>query len=306
MSLPTIGYIGLGNAGYPMAANLPRAGYTLVVRDADPEREKKFVHEFPSCRIAKPGKDAFNDCEVIITMLPNGKVVRDVVLGENGIGPALKAGTVIIDTSSSSPFDTRALGEELAAHKLLLVDSPITQEFLHAIHDAGATLMIGSDSEEAIQKAKPVLDAMSKYTFVMGRLGAGHAMKTLNNYVSVGSIIALCDALVAGQKFGLDPNVMLDVLNVGTGKNFSTAYSMKEEGLTRRFQTGYQLSLLVKDVKIAKEVIESTGFKTGFPDLALHDLSDGLKLVQDGACHTECLKSWESRAGVTLKRRERD
>jgi 3-hydroxyisobutyrate dehydrogenase-like beta-hydroxyacid dehydrogenase len=75
----------------------------------------------------------------------------------------------------------------------------------------------------------PVLKAMSKYVFVMGELGAGHAMKALNNYVSVGSIIALCDALVAGQKFGLDPGKMVDVLNVGTGRNFSTAYSMRDE-----------------------------------------------------------------------------
>jgi 3-hydroxyisobutyrate dehydrogenase-like beta-hydroxyacid dehydrogenase len=137
----------------------------------------------------------------------------------------------VVDTSSSSPFHTRSLGAHLAKlnNGIQLVDSPITQTHLHAIDNAGATMMVGSDSPAAIEKAMPVLKAMSKYVFVMGELGAGHAMKALNNYVSVGSIIALCDALVAGQKFGLDPGKMVDVLNVGTGRNFSTAYSMRDE-----------------------------------------------------------------------------
>ena len=143
---------------------------------------------------------------------------------------------------------------------------------------------------------------MSKYAFVMGGLGTGHAMKTLNNYTSVGSIIALCDALVAGQKFGLDPQTMIDVLNVGTGRNFSTAYSMRDEGLTRRYQSGYQLALLVKDMKITKEVIEKTGFKTELPELAIRYLSEALEVVKPDACHTECLKGWEQRAGIELKK----
>lgn len=139
------------------------------------------------------------------------------------------SGTIIVDTSSSSPFDTRSLNKDLQSLSLELIDSPITQTHLGAINTGDATFMIGSDSPAAIDKALPVLKTMCKYTFVMGGCGSGHAMKTLNNYVSVGSIIALCDALVAGQKFGLDPGQMVDVLNVGTGRNFSTAYSMRDE-----------------------------------------------------------------------------
>jgi 3-hydroxyisobutyrate dehydrogenase-like beta-hydroxyacid dehydrogenase len=142
-----------------------------------------------------------------------------------------RTGTVVIDTSSSSPYDTRELGADLLQlhHKIDLIDAPVTQNYLHAIRHAAITLMIGYDSQAAYETASPVLQAMSKYTFVMGQLGAGHAMKTLNNYVSVGSILALCDALVAGQKFGLDPRTMIDVLNVGTGRNFSTANSFRSE-----------------------------------------------------------------------------
>jgi 3-hydroxyisobutyrate dehydrogenase-like beta-hydroxyacid dehydrogenase len=88
-----VGYIGLGNAGYPMAACLGKKGYRLIVRDADPTRGIQFVEEYPKCRVASSAADAFARCDVVITMLPNGKVVRDVVLGEQGIARHLKAGT---------------------------------------------------------------------------------------------------------------------------------------------------------------------------------------------------------------------
>ena len=103
----------------------------------------------------------------------------------------------MIDTSSSSPFHTRALGADLKNLSIDLIDSPITQEELHAIDSGGATLMVGSDSDSALQKILPILKNMSTHVFHMGKLGTGHTMKTLNNYVSVGSIIALCDALVS-------------------------------------------------------------------------------------------------------------
>lgn len=89
----TVGYIGLGNAGYPMAANLPKAGFKMIVRDVDPEREQKFVKQFPDdAKVAAEGEDAFKDVDVLITMLPNGKVVRDALLGEKGVAKGLKPG----------------------------------------------------------------------------------------------------------------------------------------------------------------------------------------------------------------------
>lgn len=94
---------------------------------------------------------------------------------------------------------------------------------------------------------------------------------------------------------------MINVMNVGTGVNFSTSYSMKQ---LKSFDSGYQLELLVKDVKIAKDVIEKSGFETELPALALKYLEEGLELVEKGACHSECLRSWEKRAGVEIKKTE--
>ncbi|KEF62506.1 uncharacterized protein A1O9_00479 [Exophiala aquamarina CBS 119918] len=302
MSVKTVGYIGLGKAGASMAANIPRAGFKLVVRDADSAREKKFAVENPNTTVAEEGVSGFIDCDVVVTMLPQGKVVRDVILGEKGIAKGLKPGTIIVDTSSSSPFDTQSLGKDLEAQGFLLVDSPVTQAHLHDTDTGDATLMVGSNSQEAIDKVLPVLQAMAKYVFHMGKLGSGHVMKTLNNYTSAASIIALSDALVTGQKFGLDPVQMIDVLNVGTGRNFSTSDSYATDALPRKYASGFQLALLIKDVGISKEVFEKLGFDTDMPDLILRYFKEAATIVEPDADHTELLKSWEKRAGLELKR----
>jgi 3-hydroxyisobutyrate dehydrogenase-like beta-hydroxyacid dehydrogenase len=106
-------------------------------------------------------------------------------------------------------------------------------------------------------------------------------------------------AQVTGQKLGLDPQTMIDVMNVGTGVNFSTKYSMKN---LKSYDTGYQLELLIKDVKIAKDVIDSSGFQSELPGLALKYLEESAQLVEKGADHSECLKSWERRADVEIKK----
>ena len=161
--------------------------------------------------------------------------------------------------------------------------------------------MVGSNSQEAISKVMPVLQAMAKYVFHMGKLGAGHTMKTLNNYVSAASIVGLSDALVTGQKFGLDPIQMIDVLNVGTGRNFSTTDSYTSDALPRKYASGFQLALLIKDVGIAKDVFEHEQFDTDLPDLIIKYFKEAMNIVKPDADHTELLKSWESRAGLQLK-----
>lgn len=200
----TIGYIGLGNAGYPLASTLHRAGYTLVVRDAEPSRAQKFSKEHtPNATAADPSDaKAFAAVDVLVTMLPNGEIVRDVLLGGAGVAAHLKPGCVVVDTSSSSPYHTRETARLLSSvnANVTLIDSPITQAYAFALAKGDATLMVGCSDAGALEQAMPVLRTMGKHVFVMGDLGAGHAMKTLNNYVSAASICGLCDALIAGER----------------------------------------------------------------------------------------------------------
>lgn len=226
-----VGYIGLGNAGYPLASTLSRASYSLVVKDVDPERAQRFASEHEDATAANETSTAFSNVDVLITMLPNGEIVRDVLLGSAGLAKSLKDGAIIVDTSSSSPFHTRETAQLLASVNptLTLIDSPITQEYQHALAKGDATLMVGCSNPQALETAMPILKTMGKHVFFMGELGAGHAMKTLNNYTSAASILGLCDALVAGQKFGLQPEKMVEVMNVGTGVNFSTKESFRTD-----------------------------------------------------------------------------
>jgi len=238
-------------------------------------------------------------------MLPQGKVVREVLFGQNGIARALRPGTIVVDTSSSSPFDTVSLGKQLAECSLHLVDAPITQTYMHATDAGESTLMVGSDSEAAYERVRPVLQTMAGYIFHMGRLGAGHIMKTLNNYIMASSIIALSDSLVTGQQFGLDPQKMIDCLNVGTGVCFPTLDTFRRDGLTKKYNSGFGLALLVKDLSITKELMEHSNFQTDLPDLIQRYLSDALAQVEPQADHTKCLVGWEKRSGIELHRTEK-
>ncbi|KAK1092639.1 hypothetical protein LTR48_003942 [Friedmanniomyces endolithicus] len=275
-----VGYIGLGNAGYPLASTLSRAGYHLVVLDADPTRAQRFAQEHANATAAgEHDRNAFSNVKILVTMLPNGEIVREVLLGpDGGLAKHLKDGTIIIDTSSSSPFHTRETARLLSEvnASLTLIDSPITQAYQHALGKGDATLMVGCSDPELLEVAMPVLKTM-------------------------GNILGLCDALIAGQQFGLEPEKMLDVMNVGTGVNFSTKESFRTDGLTRRFQSGYQLSLLLKDMKIAKSVIEAAGVQSDLSSLIVEKLAVADEVAGPGADHTQVIHAWEKANGVQLK-----
>ena len=165
--------------------------------------------------------------------------------------------------------------------------------------------MVGADDREAFEKVEPILKTMAGYIFHMGKLGNGHAMKTLNNYIMASAICALSDSLVTGQKFGLDPQQMIDVLNVGTGVCFPTLDTFRRDGLTGRYNSGFGLGLLVKDLGITEEFMKHNKFQTDLPALTKRYLGDALKEVEASADHTKCLVGWEKRSGVELKRTEK-
>lgn len=304
--ISTIGYIGLGNAGFSMSSNLPKNGYNLVVHDLDQAKVKRateWKNTVSGSSESGINAAAFKDCDLIITMLAHGGIVRDVVLS---LAKELRRGTIIVDTSSSSPFQTKELGKELAEYGLRLLDSPITQTYMHATDDGRSTLMVGGDARD-FELVKPVLECMASYIFHMGPLGSGHAMKTLNNYIMASSICALSDSLVTGQRYGLDPQTMVDCLNVGTGVNFPTMDTFRRDGLTRRFNSGFGLALLVKDLGITEEFMKDADFKTELPGLLRSYLSHSMEVIGETAKtadHTECIRGWEERSGVELKRTE--
>lgn len=301
MAAKVIGYIGLGLAGGPLAENIPKAGFELIVRDADPAREDWFLRNNPAAKRAAKAKDAFAGVDILITMLPNGHIVRDVLLGPQGVAPYLKPGCLIVDTSSSDPFGTQQLLRDLTKYKLRLIDSPVTQVRMHGLNDGEACFMLGGEKED-IDYALPVLKTMCKWWFHMGASGSGHVMKTFNNYTTGAAIAALNDCFIVGAKMGLDPAMITEVLNVGTGRNYGTAHSFRAEALTRTYNSGYGLALLVKDLGINRDLVKRMGLDTRLADLIWDNWKEALEddQIEKSADYTKALLHWENKSGIVL------
>lgn len=296
----SVGFVGLGQQGGPMAANLLAAGYSLIVRDVDLQRERRFIAEHGG-RGCDGDPAALAGVDILVTMLPNGQVVRDALLGDDRIAARLRPGTIIVDTSSSDPYGTSKLGAELADRGLILLDSPVTRPEAVGEDTRRITFMVGGDDAAAVERVMPLLEAMAERVFRAGRLGSGHAMKTLNNYVSAAGLAAALDAMIAGQRFGVDVETMLDVFNAGTARNFSTANTLIDEAMSRRYEAGFQLALMVKDLRIASTLFERVGFDAPISPLVRDQFAQALAQLGDQRADlSRALEGWERRGGVEM------
>jgi 3-hydroxyisobutyrate dehydrogenase len=287
-----VGFIGIGNMGWPMAANLARAGFQVVVYDTDPNRSARFAAEHGA---KAAGLDELGaQVDTVVTMLPTGQVVRQVLL-EGGLAKSLKPGALVIDMSSSDPVGTRELGQELARRDIHLVDAPVSGAVPRAT-DATLAIMIGGNDRGAIERAKPVLSAMGNRLFETGPLGSGHAMKALNNYVAAAGFAAAAEALIVGERFGLDPAVMIDIMNVSTGRNFSTESTIKSQVLTQAFASGFALALLSKDVKIAADLTTGIGLNTPLVKVVSEMWLQARDDIGGEKDHTAAITAWKRRA----------
>jgi 3-hydroxyisobutyrate dehydrogenase len=295
MDIKTVGFIGIGNMGAPMAANVKRGGFEVVAFDLDPARAKNWAQENgarATAQLAELGKA----CDAIVTMLPTGKEVREALftMQDGALAANLKAGAIVIDMSSADPVGTRTLGKDLAARNLKLVDAPVSGGVTRA-KDGSLAIMIGGDAA-SVAAVRPVLACMGGKLFEVGSLGCGHAMKCLNNFLAATSFAAAAEAVTVGRKFGLDPEVMADVVNVSTGRSFASEMLIKQHLLSGTFGTGFALGLLAKDVKIAADLAEQIGVDAPVGRLTRDlwaDARDALGGEQD---HTRAAVHWEKRA----------
>ncbi|MBI2993508.1 MAG: NAD(P)-dependent oxidoreductase [Gammaproteobacteria bacterium] len=290
----TVGFVGLGNMGWPMARNLARAGHRLVVRDADAGRQQRFAAEHGCAAADAPA--AFESADAVITMLPTGRIVREVML-DWGLAAALRRRTVAVDMSSSDPAGTQALARELAGRDVALVDAPVSGGVPRA--EAGTlSIMVGADNVAAIDSVRPLLEVMGKKLFLTGRSGSGHAVKALNNFVAAAGYTAAAEALIVGRKFGLDPALLVDVLNASTGRNFSTEFSFKEHVLTGKYATGFALGLLTKDIAIAADLAKAIGIEAPVCALLKEHWAETCAKMGGTVDHTAAIRHWAEVNGV--------
>lgn len=300
MTIPSaspVGFVGLGNMGWPMAHNLSAAGFALIVHDADQERSSRFASEHGATAATAPSD--FAPADVTVTMLPDDRAVADVALRwDAGIAAALAPGAVLVDMSSSNPVGTRALGEELLARQLELVDAPVSGGITRA-KDGTLSIMTGTDSEAAFERARPVLEVLGARIFRTGPRGSGHAMKALNNFLGASAYTTLAEALRIGEYFGLEPNGMLDVINNSTGRSFNSEVVFPQDVVTERYGTGFALGLLAKDAGIAASLADAAGVDAPACHLVAERWAQAASELGFATDHSEAHKQWAAPPATT-------
>jgi 3-hydroxyisobutyrate dehydrogenase len=292
-----IGFIGLGKMGQPMAKRLLGAGYKLAVSDLYPRQVAGLgVRAAVPRSLAELGRMS----EFVITMVPDGKIVREIVCGgpagsNDSVLAGLAAGSLVIDMSSSAPFGTRELGALLAERGVGLIDAPVSGGVKRAT-DGTLAIMVGGDPA-LLDRCRPVLETMGKQIFATGPLGSGHAMKALNNYVSAAGLVAAVEALMIGERFGLNPAAMVDILNVSTGRNNSTENKLKQHILSRSFGSGFSLGLMAKDLRTTLETAQATGTNMPLGAACIALWNEAETRLGTGADHTEISRYLEMLAG---------
>ena len=259
-----IGFIGLGNMGLPMALNLIKAGHQVEGVDLNPAAIEKL--KAAGGGNAEFAKVAASRCDVVITMLPAGKHVREVYLGAGGIVENANPGTLLIDCSTIDVETAREVAASAEARGLLMLDAPVSGGVGGA---AGGTLtfMVGG-STQAFTRAQTILDKMGKTIVHAGGAGNGQAAKICNNMILGISMIAVSEAFVLAEKLGLDHQKLFDISSKSSGQCWSmTAYCpvpgpVATSPANRDYQAGFTAAMMLKDLRLAQAAAKAAGAKT--------------------------------------------
>ncbi|MCR5088136.1 MAG: 2-hydroxy-3-oxopropionate reductase [Oscillospiraceae bacterium] len=248
-----IGFIGMGIMGKPMALNLLKAGYDVTVSNRSMAKCEPVV-----AAGAKAGSysEVAENCDVVITMLPNGPQVKSVMLGENGVAAHMKAGSVFIDMSSINPVDSRELAAEVARYGIEMLDAPVSGGEPKAV-DGTLSIMVGGKAE-VFDRFREMLGAMGSSVVLCGDIGAGNTTKLANQIIVACNIQALAEALTLAQKAGVDPQLVFEAIRGGLAG--STVMNAKAPMmLAGNDKPGFKIDLHIKDLNNALDCAHSVG-----------------------------------------------
>jgi hypothetical protein len=240
-----IGFIGIGNMGLPMASRLIGAGHDILAYDPR-EAAMAAIAAEGAGTAASPAEIA-SACEIVMTSLPRPEVVREVALGPQGVLRGSKV-KLFVDLSTTGPRAAAAIAAELAKSGIVAVDAPVSGGVAGAKKGTLAVMMAGPEAECA--RLRPILSAIGRVFTIGERPGMGQMMKLINNLLSATAVAATSEAMVLGVKAGLDPQVMIEVVNAGSGRNTATEDKFPRAILPRRFDFGFALGLMSKDVDL--------------------------------------------------------
>lgn len=291
-------FVGLGKMGAPMASNLVKSGFDVVVFDTRASLAREFAIK-TGCRAADNLNDAGREAQAVITMLPDDKAVRDVLLGANGLVSTLAAGASVIDMGTSNPYSTLEIGAELARRRINYIDAPVMGGVVFA-EDATLDIMVGGQ-DDIIDRCVPIFDVLGKSIFRCGALGSGHALKALANYVNACALANILEAMTIGRKFGLDTLTMTTALqSMCTGRQHPLDKKIIPQVVTHKFATGMALGLIVKDLTIVTDLSRSIGAAFPLAERLLDIWSEAAESLGSDVDQTDVVKLWEKKSGVNL------
>ena len=277
MKISKVGFVGLGAMGSVMSPLLVKAGYQVfgydIIANIDVSSGVKQLDTL----------DDFAQFDAIIFMLPNSKIVSQVVTKLLEINTK----SILIDMSSSDPRETKKLGKTIETKGLKFLDAPVSGGVSRA--KTGDLMIMAGGKEQDLEEVKDLLSVMGTVQFA-GPLGSGHAIKALNNYVSAAGLIASFEALATARSFGIKPENFLKIINGATGKNNTTEVKLDKFVVSEQFNSGFALDLMVKDVSIAHNLIKDLSSDNPLSSDVYDYLSESLKLLGDNPDHTEVYK----------------
>ncbi|XP_046846457.1 3-hydroxyisobutyrate dehydrogenase, mitochondrial-like [Xenia sp. Carnegie-2017] len=266
----SIGFIGLGNMGGPMAKNLMKNGHNVIVNDIVDTVVQDLQKE--GANVAHTPAELASKVSVIITMLPSSPHVSEVYLGPNGIIQAVQEGSLLIDSSTISPSVARDVASEAIKKNATYLDAPVSGGVI-ASQNGKLSFLVGGN-EEGFQRAKPILECMGQNIFHCGETGNGQAAKICNNMLLAISMIGVSEALNLGQNLGLDPTLLSDVINKSSGRCWSSEIYNPCPGVvenvpsSKGYHGGFSSALMKKDLSLAQEAATITKSFTPLGSLA--------------------------------------
>jgi len=291
-----IGFIGLGIMGKPMAKNLLKAGYTLLVNT----HKQATMDEMAAVgAVLATQQEIGEKCDIVMTMLPNSPQVKEVMLGENGVAAHMKPGSIFVDMTSINPIASKEIAAELAKHGVDMLDAPVSGGEPKAI-DGTLSFMVGG-KQEAYDRVEPILLKMGASVVRCGEVGAGNTTKLANQIIVACNIQALAEALTLSQKAGVDPNLVFAAIRGGLAG--STVMDAKAPMMIAGNDTpGFRINLHIKDLNNALDCAHSVGaplpMTASVQEIMQYLASNGL-----GACdHSAIAQYYEKLADVKIGR----
>ncbi|MEO8099138.1 MAG: NAD(P)-dependent oxidoreductase [Acidobacteriota bacterium] len=291
-----IGFVGVGRMGAPMARNLIHAGFEVTIFDAHPAARAPL--SAMGAHVASSPAAVGSAAEIVIVSLPTPEIVRKVALGEGGVSSGSRV-KIFIDVSTTGPKVAAEIAAGLAAKNIIAVDAPVTGGVGGA--QKGTLAIMLACPRDLIDRLTPILSPLGKIFFLGETPGSGQLMKLANNLLSASALAVTSEVMVMGVKGGLDPKVMLDVINAGTGRNSASVDKFPKAILPRTFDFGFAIGLLLKDVRLCMEEAATLGV----PMMVGSAIQELLRITAqnqgDDADFTTIVKTVEAGAGVEVK-----